>query len=160
MPAPDFDAWLDGLEPRWVVALTLWGEARGEDHQGRLMVADVIENRFDRARAYRARKGCAHRWGETPAAICTKAWQFSTWNENDPNRAKLRRVTEATPVFAECLEIADALLSNRLGEDRTGGATHYLNPEVVRAAAGRLPDWATEDARTAIHGHHHFYRAN
>ena len=56
------------------MAKTVWGEARGEDKEGRIAVASVILNRKNK-----------QGWmGKTIIDVCLKKWQFSCWNENDP----------------------------------------------------------------------------
>ena len=61
------------------MARTIWGEARGEDEQGKIAVGHVIKNRRDK-----------QTWmGKTIKDVCLKKWQFSCWNENDPNREKI-----------------------------------------------------------------------
>ena len=84
-----------------VLARTLYGEARGEPHEGKLLVGHVIKNRW--------RTG--YRRKETIEEVCTDPWQFSCWNENDPNRKKLMEISLADPVFRACyraaLEVVD-----------------------------------------------------
>lgn len=99
IPGQDFNTWKSALSDLAALALTLWAEARGEDRQGREMVACVVLNRVAHAQAHRSSKGAPYWWGETPAAVCLKAWQFSCWNAGDPNRAKLKSVTAADPIY-------------------------------------------------------------
>lgn len=139
-----------------VLARTLWGEARGEDRIGREMVANVVMNRVAIAQKHLERTGAPYWWGSTPAEVCLKPWQFSCWNENDPNRPQVEAATEADPVFAECLEIARAAVAGEL-PDRTNGATHYANmPLLVKL--GAAPNWATWSRLVAHHGRHSFFR--
>ncbi|MBF0168777.1 MAG: cell wall hydrolase [Alphaproteobacteria bacterium] len=141
----------DDLE---ALAKTIWAEARGEDSIGRMAVAAVILNRVKYARAWRERNGSKFWWGETIAQVCTKAWQFSCWNENDPNLPKLiDGRAERDPAYPACLEVARLALSGEL-TDMTGTATHYLNPKVL----SKLPDWADPEHETWRHGRHTFYR--
>jgi N-acetylmuramoyl-L-alanine amidase len=121
------------------LARTLWGEARGEGRRGLEAVAAVALNRR-----------ALGRWGADLAAVCRAPWQFSCWNANDPNRAKLLAVDARDPVFALCLEIAAEALAGRLA-DPTGGATHYH-------AAGASPRWTRGLAPCARIGRHVFYR--
>src|SRR3546814_14859458 len=85
-----------GNDPVDLLARTIWGEARGEPVRGMEAVAAVVMNRV-------ARPGW---WGRTVASVCTKAYQFACWNEDDPNRAKLLAVTDADPIFAIARRIA------------------------------------------------------
>ncbi len=125
--------------PTDLLARTIWGEARGETVRGMEAVAAVVMNRV-------ARPGW---WGRTVASVCTKAYQFSCWNEGDPNRPKLLAVTEADPVFAIAQRIARRAIAGTLN-DPTGGATHYH-------AAAILPRWAAHKTPCARIGRHLFY---
>jgi len=60
------------------MARTLWGEARGESEEGQVAVGHVIKNRVEKKTWY----------GKTIKDVCLKKWQFSCWNENDPNRIR------------------------------------------------------------------------
>lgn len=153
-PAQDFNAWLASLSDRQVMALTLWAEARGEGRLGREKVANCIMNRVN---IDLGNDGKPDWWGEGVKAVCLKPWQFSCWNENDPNRGQMRKVTEADPVYAECLEIADRAMAGEL-PDTTNGATHYLNPKTVLASVGKLPTWATHEHVADDYGRHTFFR--
>ena len=126
------------------LARTLWGEARGEPVRGIEAVAAVIINRV---RAAERRGGFW--WGDSVVAVCRKPFQFSCWNTNDPNRAKLLAVTAADPVFATCLRVARRAVAGLL-DDPTVGATHYH-------ATGLHPDWAAGHGPSAEIGRHVFY---
>lgn len=121
-------------------ARTIWGEARGERFEGMRAVAHVIKNRA-------ARGGW---WGNTPAAVCRKPWQFSCWNANDPNNAKLPKLTARDHMFPEALEVAELVLTTD-DPDPTGGATHYHTHAVS-------PKWAAGLTPCAVIGGHRFYR--
>ncbi len=69
------------MTERDVVALTLYGEVRGEPLEGQLAVASVLLNRK-----------ADGRWGQTFTSVCRAPWQFSCWNPTDPNRATLDRL--------------------------------------------------------------------
>lgn len=129
-----------------VLARTLWGEARGETVRGIEAVAAVVVNRVRAARA----PGGPRWWGVDIVSVCRAPFQFSCWNKNDPNRAKLLAVTEADPVFAICRRIAARAVSGAL-PDPTGGATHYH-------ARSILPRWAEGKPACAEIGRHLFYR--
>ena len=122
-----------------VIARTIWGEARGEGDEGMAAVAAVVMNR--------AAKGGW--WGTTPVAVALMPWQFSAWNQNDPNRAKVEAVTTDDPSFARAVEIATAAIDGTL-PDITGGATHYHTKAVA-------PAWADQSKIVADVGNHLFY---
>ena len=125
--------------PADILARTLWGEARGEPVRGIEAVAAVVMNRVRRGGW----------WGDTVESVCRKRWQFSCWNANDPNRAKLERVSEDDRRFRICLRIARRAIAGSV-DDPTGGATHYH-------ARGLLPAWARGREPSAEIGNHLFY---
>lgn len=127
-----------------VLARTLFGEARGEPVRGKEAVASVIVNRVRRARN---RSG--YWWGDSIAAVCRRPWQFSCWNENDPNRDKIEAVDQGNEVFACCVRIARRAVAGVL-KDPTGGATHYH-------AGGATPPWVLDRTPCAVIGNHKFY---
>lgn len=132
------------------LARTLYGEARGEDRQSKEAVACVVLNRVEK------RKQCGWRiiGGKkvpTIAATCLKPWQFSCWNEKDPNRKIILEVTPENKVFAECLDIARQAYDGKI-IDMTKGATHYYNPK-----ACAKPRWAEGKTPCAVVGKHLFY---
>lgn len=119
-----------------VLARTLYGEARGDGIAGMTAVANVVMNRV----------AAGHFPGGTSiAGVCQAPWQFSCWNANDPNLPVIQNVTDADPVFAQALQIAQAAVGGSLG-DTTGGATYYvansLNGGAAPAAWGQVTETA------------------
>ena len=120
------------------MARTVWGEARGQGQDGMRAVAHVILNRVkDR------------RWPDRIGAVCKQKWQFSCWNENDPNRVKLLTAEPTRESFRAairaCLDAID-------GEDITRGADHYFADSI------KAPMWALEMEQVAAIGHHLFFK--
>jgi N-acetylmuramoyl-L-alanine amidase len=123
----------------YIMALTLYGEARGLPKEGQVKVAWVIRNRAERA----AFAGPRQVGSEGAVShVCTMPWQFSCWNESDPNSAKLnyllRQYDEHQIKSVDVqpqLDIATAVLEG-IVEDLTGGADHYHT--VAK------PGWATQ----------------
>jgi hypothetical protein len=114
------------------LARTLWGEARGEPREGQEAVAGVIMNRVRSAR-----------YPNTVAKVCLQRWQFSCWNENDPNRRKIERLMPGDdPLFDSLIEVArDAVfgrLRNRVADALHYHATHVSPSWVVRSPAAEL----------------------
>lgn len=143
-----------------ILARTLWGEARGEGRSGIEAVAAVIVNRRDLARAYLAKRPDRSRhplFGSgTLASAClanpeSPYRQFSCWNVNDPNRAKLERVTADDAAFRQCLDIARLAVEKALA-DRTRGATHYYDVRI------NPPKWTVGATPTVEIGHHRFFK--
>lgn len=127
------------------LARTLYGEARGESVRGREAVAAVVVNRVRHARA---RGG--YWWGTTVEEVCRKPYQFSCWNESDPNRAVIAAADGDDPMFACCLRIARRAIAGSL-RDPTEGATHYH-------AVGADPLWAVGRTPCARIGRHVFFK--
>lgn len=127
-----------------VLARTLWGEARGESVRGKEAVAAVVINRVRRARA---RGG--YWWGGSVVEVCRRPWQFSCWNDGDPNATKCAAVTVEDRNFRACLRIARRAVAGVL-DDPTGGATHYHHRAVV-------PPWTRGRVPSAEIGNHLFY---
>lgn len=136
------------MTERQAVALTTYGEARGEAVEGRIAVACVLRNRY-----------VTGRWGHTFAAVASAPKQFSCWNEGDPNAMLLRRLlatgddgTGSEPILRECFWIADGVLQGAL-QPRVGSATHYF------ATSMKMPPaWAVGQTPICRVGSHLFFR--
>ena len=128
-------------DPVDIMARTLWGEARGEGLPGITAVACVILNRANNPRW----------WGKDVVDVCWKPYQFSCWNENDPNRAKLLAVTTDDIQFRLCLDVARRAISDTL-PDPTGNADSYYDISIP------TPNWANGADRTYAVGDLRFYR--
>ncbi|MGE4280086.1 MAG: cell wall hydrolase [Magnetospirillum sp.] len=128
-----------------ILARTLWGEARGEKVRGIEAVAALVMNRVKRAQD----RGGRYWWGSSIQQVCLKPWQFSCWNQGDPNRPKLEKVTEKDRVFRVCLRVARRAAAGTL-DDPTLGATHYHTQAVA-------PPWARGRNPSVIIGNHLFY---
>lgn len=123
-----------------LTARTIWGEARGEGIRGMQAVANVIRNRVKAGSWY----------GQTYEDVVLKPYQFSCWNENDPNFSKIWTVDESDVQFSNAKGIAKLAYNGDL-LDITGGATHYHR-------AGATPNWAFYMQKTAVIGNHIFYK--
>lgn len=122
-----------------ILARTVWGEARGESAEGQKAVIHTVFNRFNSKRWYA---------GKTIAATCQRPWQYSCWNVNDPNRAKMLKLT-----YVELKPYIELIREAESEEDFTGGATHYFNPKACKA-----PNWAAAMKPCYVCGHHLFYK--
>lgn len=117
-----------------IIARTLWGEARGQGIEGMTAVANVIANRAS----------APTWWGHSFQEVCLKPFQFSCWNHDDPNRAKLLAVTSDDDQFTLALEIAARVLMEAL-TDTTNGA-HYYHAANMK----KYPSWALNRIPCAI----------
>lgn len=122
-----------------VLSRTIYGEARGEPEIGKLAVAHVIKNRAERGGW----------WGTTITEVCKHPWQFSCWNENDPNLEKIIAVNADDPVAAECLWAALSVVQNK-HQDNTSSSCHYH-------AVGASPNWAEGKTSIGRIGNHEFF---
>ena len=130
---------IDDIDDLETLALTLWGEGRGEHVLGRAAIACVILNRVS-ARSW---------YGNTIKEVCLKGWQFSAWNANDPNRDKMLGVSERNEKYIECKAIAALAIAGALN-DVARGSTHYH-------VAGLTPDWSRGKRPVFMLGNHSFF---
>jgi cell wall hydrolase len=122
-----------------IAVRTLYGEARGETHDGQRAVAHVLLNRV--------RDG---RWGKTLATVCLARMQFSCWNPSDPNREHIAAVADHDPILRRLRSVLDAA---RNEADPTGGATHYFSIFMIQP-----PKWSIGATFCGTFGRHRFYK--
>ncbi|HOS15595.1 MAG TPA: cell wall hydrolase [Bacteroidales bacterium] len=128
-PAPANVLGQKELMDAYIVAATVWGEARGEGPRGQQAVLNVIMNRskndFSNARG-----------------VVLKRKQFSMWNNiSNPEEyaLSLARSKSNDKIYKQILQLVDAARTGRL-PDITKGATHYYNPELADPVWGRNMD--------------------
>jgi N-acetylmuramoyl-L-alanine amidase len=123
-----------------IVALTLYAEAAGEPHAGKVMVAEVIANRAkDRL--------------QSKKFVCLSKNQFSCWNGE--NGKKLKRSLkylekQNSPAWQDCKAIAKEIC--RRGYVPVSPAQYYYNPALCN------PSWARSMVVCAKFGNHVFLR--
>jgi cell wall hydrolase len=128
-------------EERDYLIRTMVFEASGEPEEGKAAVAHVILNR--------ERLG---KWGDNIKEVVTRPGQFEPWMTR---RKEMESLSEDDPRYRQAARIADAVLSGQ-EPDPTAGATHFLNPTIVRQRrGGSLPPWAEGDGQPI--GRHTFY---
>lgn len=111
------------LSQRELLARTLQAEAGNQGLQGMLDVGSVMRNRV-----------ASGRWGGDLGSVILAPGQFSAWNgvtgyaggEQGQDMLNMS-------VGEEAYAAADAILSGNY-EDRTGGATHYVNDSISQPA--------------------------
>lgn len=94
-----------------IVAMTILGEARNQGEAGMYAVACIVQKRV------------ANR-GISASAVCKEDSQFSCWNKNDPNRAKLPALLNSNnkqAIYAKYL----ALGMGRIQTSFVNNADHY-----------------------------------
>jgi spore germination cell wall hydrolase CwlJ-like protein len=142
-PAPEE---IDVVDAHWM-ALTMWGEGRGEGEAGMRAVGHVIHNRWQ-----------AKRHGAFVTDTVSQAWQFSAWNQGDPNRTAMLNIDALPPgsrdhrLWLDAKRIAAEILAGR-SADPTGGALFYHT-------AGVQPSWSRGVVPVAQIGEHLFFRAS
>jgi spore germination cell wall hydrolase CwlJ-like protein len=136
MPVNDLSA-----RDKDLMVRTILGEAAQEGPRGQAAVAHVILNRT-----------AAGSYGKTPTDVMLAPHQFEPWS----TRAKeLAAIKPSSPAYRETSDIVDMVTNGDI-PDPTNGATHFLNPQIVRARrGGSLPNWA--QAPVAQIGGHTFY---
>jgi N-acetylmuramoyl-L-alanine amidase len=130
----------DSIDDQDILARTIWGEARGEGATGMHAVANVITNRVNNPKW----------WGNSFRSVCLYPYQFSCWNKNDPNRAKILAVTNYDVNYFDAVNIATAAINGNLS-DITNGALNYY------AKGSPMPVWAENATPCAEIGNHIFF---
>jgi N-acetylmuramoyl-L-alanine amidase len=143
-PAPSAN--VDVVDAHWM-ALTMWGEARGDGAAGMRAVGHVIDNRR-RANAADPR---------FVTDTVSEAWQFSCWNGADPNRSAMLNI-DALPrggrdyrLWQLARQIAEEIMAGR-SSDPTGGALFYHTIAVA-------PLWSAGITPIRRIGSHLFFRS-
>lgn len=109
---------------------TIIGEAGNQGPQGQAAVAHVILNRM-----------AAGAYGKTPADVVLAPNQFEPWSTR---RSELLAIKPTSPAYQQASDIVDMVNSGEV-PDPTGGATHFLQENIVRQRrGGTLPDWAQQ----------------
>lgn len=123
-----------------ILRMCLWAEARGEPHIGKLAILYVLENR-------------AVKRDTTMKAEVLRPKQFSSFNDDDPNRPLLLDAFHHDPSGWAACDAVCGLYECKGTLNPIGPATHYYNPSVVQPAWGRgSPSWF----ETGSEGHHVF----
>lgn len=135
------------------MALTVWGESRGQSQEGQRAVANVIKNRWLNP-GWWSRQANDGINDDTIEAVCKDAYQFSCWNKNDPNRQKLEDSnTQKRIDFKLIKSMCTDVIFNEKAKDQTLGADHYCTLAVAKKTV-----WAQNRVPTVIIGDHAFYK--
>lgn len=124
------------LLPQEIMALTIWGEARGEPIEGQIAVGNVIFNRWiENKDKYK-----------TVKEVCLQPKQFSCWNERDSNRSKLLILINEIinhkhhdRILDQCLFITGGILRGQL-LDNTKVAKFYMTKKLFNSSD--RPEWS------------------
>jgi spore germination cell wall hydrolase CwlJ-like protein len=129
-----------------LLALTMWGEARGHGKEGMRAVGHVVVNRLNSSRKF----------GDSIQDVVWKRKAFSCWNPSDPNRQAMREIEklpEGSPDYRrwqEAKKLATKILRGE-SSDPTNGAIFYHAERVS-------PTWARGISPVAKFADHIFYR--
>jgi N-acetylmuramoyl-L-alanine amidase len=124
---------------------TVWGEARGEGDAGQTAVAWVIRTRVE--------WNPPSWWGISISGVCHAHAQFSCWNPDDPNAARLAGPVSELEGYGDIFAIVSGVMIGGI-PDPTGSATHYVRrgtPASWLAACRAL------GVKPVSIGHHDFY---
>jgi len=135
---PDPKRTIEAQRELTLLALCVWGEARGEPNLGKSAVAHVVMNRW--------RLGT---FGKTLHDVLLKPKQFSCFNADDSNRNKLLKI-KASETWNQCFNAALGAYGG-IDPDPTRGATHYCE-------INSNPGWRKLMLETARIGGHVFLR--
>lgn len=125
----------DHEQINWL-AKTIYGEARGENIETMLAVAWVIRNRVN-----------GPDWmGNDYRSVVLKPYQFSCWNEGDPNRKKCEN--PQGDIWHVCLGIAQAVYFAPKRLNPIPGVLHYFDVSLNH----KPPKWAQEGEEIQIPG--------
>lgn len=122
--------------------MLVWGEARGADFRSKVAVAWVVKNR----------KEYPTWWGAGWQNVILKPFQFSCFNQNDPNRLKLKEPLnhDSKQVWEESC-VAAFLVYTSIVEDPTNGADHYYSNNTT-------PSWVGNNQPVAEIGPFKFFK--
>lgn len=124
-----------------LMALLIWGEARGESEAGKYAVAQTVMNRWKKQSWF----------GRTVKDVILKPWQYSCFNSGDANREKLMNVSDDA-TWKKCAAIAQEVYHENVSRMvEIKGATHYCRTDCN-------PRWKKEMQFVCRIGNHDFYR--
>lgn len=131
------------------LALTLYGEARGEPIESVIAVGCVARNRVK------------SKINSTYNDIVHKPRQFSCWNDEDPNKSMLEMMklnidNNKNTVFLQCVFIAGGIIDEKLLSN-IGRSMNYLETNLYKKLKKTNPNhWASKLSVVAVKGHHTF----
>jgi spore germination cell wall hydrolase CwlJ-like protein len=138
------------LDGKQIMALTIYGEARGEKQHGRIAVGSTILERVDK-----------QTWmGKTNQAVCLMPYQFSCYLPSDPNFEKLMEIAEAwdmayqqNKALQECYAIASGLIDGTIPREPRIAIPHATHYKTLTCRAA----WESEMKKVAVIGGHEFF---
>lgn len=143
------------LTDQQLMALTIYGEARGEEYAGKVAVASVILERVKH-----------RKWdGEDIQSVCLMPYQFSCFLPDDPNFPALKLIAAdwdnkfmQSAELRECCNVVALLMSGSILKTAAIEENHacqYLTTALRKSKA--CPAWAKKMKLVATIGNHEFY---
>lgn len=140
-----------------LMALVIYGEARGESREGKIAVGSVILERVEH-----------RKWdGENIHEVCLMPYQFSCLLPDDPNFDPLTFIADdfdlkrtRSSVLAECYWIAHGLINGdipRTPEIAENHITQYVSAAYRKTTPIRANRWWEKMKLAATIGNHEFY---
>lgn len=126
----------------WAI-MTIRQEADGESINGKIAVAEVIRNRMRR-----------HYFSDgTIAGTVLKAYQFSGWNTDDPNRLRIAKMDDSDPLTEQAFKAYNEAFEKE--SNLVSGSVLYHS-----ILMKPFPYWTMHEriTKTTIIGRHIFYR--
>lgn len=130
----------DNLDDADILARTLLGEAANQGEIGMRAVGHTVRNRMQAT-------------GRGVRDVVLAPSQFEPWGAR---RQELLAIPTTDPRYQRARQIAEGILAGNDRDDPTGGATHFLNPDLQRQLGRQQPPWAPEGQGRRI-GAHVFY---
>lgn len=134
----------------FILAKTIYGEARGEPEEGKIAVGWVVRNRAQCVLDH----GSPHMFGSgTIASAALAPWQFSCNNSNSPEETEMASLTEDStdPVFLACRTSAEMVIDGVV-DDPTDSSMWYHT-----VAMGWPGEWGKQIPATRQIGSQLFY---
>lgn len=124
-----------------VMARTVFGESDYRNKDDATAIALTIKNRSELTN-----------WPSSIARVCLQPWQFSCWNQSDPQRERIIAVTKDNKWFSECVKISKKVLGGKV-DDVTNRSTHYFATYIGRPqwAKGKDPVYSVEHKSGSKH---------
>ncbi len=137
---PEVDQTLWRQNELTLLTMCIYGESRSESYEGKLAIGYVVMNRLKERKWF----------GKTLREVILKPYQFSCFNQNDPNYRKLFK--PQVRYWKECFKAAWNAYS-KLGQDPTEGANHYCRYNIT-------PKWIHKMDHKKKIGNHIFYSSS
>lgn len=140
--------------PVVLLAMCLFGEARGESSEVRCGVAQVVVNRARHTHpVFGSQRGLA--FHENVARVIARPYQFSCFLPADVNYAKIFDPLshEDPAIWNNCMEIASEFMqAEKIPDTLTNNSDHYFDQSI------RPPTWAVPAKETVKLGRLRFFR--